>query len=362
MPEILQRVARFLRDKIGWQGLGFVVCLAIIAFAFVVLYFQLRDIVLGEVLDALRGTSRHALLLAGLFVTAGYIILTFYDYFALGTIGRRDVPYRTAALAGFTSYAIGHNVGFSAFSGGAVRYRTYSSAAGLSLVEVAKICFIAGLTFWLGNVAVLGLGFATDPMAASAIDRLPPAFNRAAGVAALMVLVGYVIWVSAKSRHMGRESWNVQLPGGGLTVLQIAIGVVDLSCAAAAMYVLMPAQPSIDFVTLAVIFVSATLLGFASSSPGGLGVFDAAMLVGLTHFDKEDLLGALLLFRLFYYIVPFALALVLVGARELLIDLEWISEHMPVHLEEIGKAEVADGEKESGRQGATKAPARDADR
>ena len=138
MPESLQRVARFLRDKIGWQGLGFVVCLVIIAFAFVVLYFQLRDIVFGEVLDALRNTSRQALLLAGLFVTAGYVILTFYDYFALRTIGRRDVPYRVAALAGFTSYAIGHNVGVSAFSGGAVRYRIYSSASGLSLIEVAK--------------------------------------------------------------------------------------------------------------------------------------------------------------------------------------------------------------------------------
>jgi len=361
MPEILRRVARFLHDKIGWQGLGFAICLGIIVFAFVVLYFQLRDIVFGEVLDALRNTPRQALLLAGLFVTAGYVILTFYDYFALRTIGRPDVPYRIAALAGFTSYAIGHNVGFSAFSGGAVRYRIYSSAAGLSLVEVAKICFIAGLTFWLGNVAMLGLGFATDPTAANAIDRLPPAFNRAVGVAALVVLVAYVMWVSAKPRHMGRESWNVQMPGGGLTVLQIAIGVVDLSCAAAAMYVLMPAQPPIDFITLAVIFVSATLLGFASSSPGGLGVFDAAMLVALTHFDKENLLGALLLFRLFYYIVPFALALVLVGVRELLIDLEWISEHMPPHPEAIEEAGAAARDQESSATAAAKANRRDAE-
>jgi glycosyltransferase 2 family protein len=329
MPKGLRRVGRFLRERIGWQGLGFAVCLAIIVFAFVVLYFQLRDIVFGEVIDAFRNTPRHTLVLAGLFVTAGYVILTFYDYFALRTIGRRDVSYRTAALAGFTSYAIGHNVGFSAFSGGAVRYRIYASAAGLSLIEVAKICFIAGLTFWLGNVAVLGIGFVIDPAAASAIDRLPPTINRVIGAAGLAVLAGYVMWVSVKPRHVGRASWNVQLPGGGLTLLQIVIGVVDLACCAAAMYVLMPASPPIDFPTLAVIFVSATLLGFASHSPGGLGVFDAAMLVALTHFDKEDLLGALLLFRLFYYIVPFALALVLVGARELLIDFEWISEHMP---------------------------------
>ena len=75
------------------------------------------------------------------------------------------MPYRIAALAGFTSYSVGHNVGASVFTGGAVRYRIYS-AWGLDAIEVAKLCFIAGLTFWLGNVTVLGLGFAYHPQAA----------------------------------------------------------------------------------------------------------------------------------------------------------------------------------------------------
>jgi uncharacterized membrane protein YbhN (UPF0104 family) len=82
-----------------------------------------------------------------------------------------------------------------------------------------------------------------------------------------------------------------------------------------------PDQPYIGFVTLAVIFVTATLLGFASHSPGGLGVFDAAMLVALWQYDKEDLLAGLLLFRLLYYIVPFALSLILLGGREVLLSL-----------------------------------------
>ena len=107
------------------------------------------------------------------------------------------------------------------------------------------------------------------------------------------------------------------LPGGPLTLLQIVIGIIDLACCALAMYVLLPDAPHIDFIKLAVIFVSATLLGFASHSPGGLGVFDAAMLVALIEFDKEQLLAGLLLFRLLYYIVPFALSLVILGVREL---------------------------------------------
>jgi uncharacterized membrane protein YbhN (UPF0104 family) len=87
------------------------------------------------------------------------------------------------------------------------------------------------------------------------------------------------------------------------------------------MYMLLPSEPNIGFVTLAVIFVTATLLGFASHAPGGLGVFDATMLVALWEFDKEDLLAGLLLFRLLYYITPFMVALVMLGIRETIIYL-----------------------------------------
>jgi uncharacterized membrane protein YbhN (UPF0104 family) len=134
------------------------------------------------------------------------------------------------------------------------------------------------------------------------------------------MLGAYVAWVWVKPRVIGRDGWQVTLPGGPLTLLQIAIGIVDLACCAAAMYMLVPDEPNLGFVTVAVIFVAATLLGFASHAPGGLGVFDAAMLVALWQFDKEDLLAGLLLFRLLYYIVPFVLSLAVLGAREILLS------------------------------------------
>jgi uncharacterized membrane protein YbhN (UPF0104 family) len=118
---------------------------------------------------------------------------------------------------------------------------------------------------------------------------------------------------------LGRGGWTVQLPNGPTTLLQIGIGILDLACCALAMYMLLPSEPNIGFVTLAVIFVTATLLGFASHAPGGLGVFDATMLVALWEFDKEDLLAGLLLFRLLYYITPFVIALAMLGVRETLI-------------------------------------------
>ena len=319
MLNALRAAARIFNERIGWNRLGFLLSIAIIAIAAVVLYRMLQGIQVEEVVDALRATQTYQIVLAGLFVAAGYFTLTFYDLFALRTIGRSDVPYRVAALAGFTSYSVGHNVGASVFTGGAVRYRIYSQW-GLSAVEVAKICFIAGLTFWLGNATVLGLGIAHVPQAAGAIDQLPAWCNRVAAIAILGVLVAYVVWVWQAPRQIGRSNWQVTLPNGPSTLLQIGIGIVDLGCCAFAMYVLMPDEPHIGFVTLAVIFVSATLLGFASHAPGGIGVFDAAMLIALWQFDREDVLAGLLLFRLVYYVIPFALALLILGVRELILN------------------------------------------
>jgi glycosyltransferase 2 family protein len=316
MLEAIRRAISLLRQKQILHKLGVAISVTVIGIACYVLYHMLRGIDTYEVIEAIKGTETHQIVLAALFVAAGYFTLTFYDLFALRTIGRFDIPYRIAALAGFTSYAVGHNVGASAFTGGAVRYRIYSRY-GLSAIDVAKICFIAGLTFWLGNATVLGLGVAWAPQAATAIDLLPSWVNRTFAFGILAILATYVAWVWRTPRIIGRHNWTVTLPNGPLTLLQIAVGIVDLACCAAAMYMLVPDEPYIGFVTLAVIFVASTLLGFASHSPGGLGVFDAAMLVALWQFDTEDLLAGLLLFRLLYYLVPFAISLVILGGREL---------------------------------------------
>jgi uncharacterized membrane protein YbhN (UPF0104 family) len=316
----LRAFGRFFEQKIGLHRLGVALSIIIIAVAAVVLYRKLHNINLGKVLTAMATVESRDVAIAGLFVALGYFTLTFYDLFALRTIGRKDVPYRVAALAGFTSYSVGHNVGASVFTGGAVRYRIYSGW-GLDAIEVAKICFIAGLTFWLGNITVLGFGFAYHPEAASAIDQLPFWMNRVLGLAALAVLVGYIAWVWKTPRIIGRQNWQVQLPNGPLTLLQILIGIIDLTFCALAMYVLVPNDPHIVFIDVAVIFITATLLGFASHSPGGLGVFDAAMLIALWQYDAEDLLAGLLIFRLLYYILPFTLALITLGIRELVLHM-----------------------------------------
>src|SRR5438309_8640842 len=191
MLEAIRGAATFLRQKQVLHKLGVAVSVTVIAVACYVLYHMLRGIDTVEVIEAIKQTEPSQIALAALFVAAGYFTLTFYDLFAVRAIGRTDIPYRVNALAGFTSYSIGHNVGASVFTGGAVRYRIYS-AWGLNAIDVAKVCFLAGLTFWLGNAAVLGLGIAWHPEAAANIDQLPVWFNRVAAFGILLALVGYV--------------------------------------------------------------------------------------------------------------------------------------------------------------------------
>src|SRR5271170_2494615 len=187
MLKTLRGGAGFCDRTIGWGRIGFALSLTIIVIAVVVLFRILRDLDFEALVDAIEATDWRTLGIAGFFVATGYLTLTFYDLFALRTIGREEVPYWAAVLGSFTSYAVGHNVGASVFSGGAVRYRVYS-AWGLRVVEVTKICFVAGLTFWLGNAAMLGLGVLGAPQPAADFDQLPIWLNRTLALFILALL------------------------------------------------------------------------------------------------------------------------------------------------------------------------------
>ncbi len=315
----LKEVLRAVSRRVNWHHVGIALSLVIITIASVTLFRILRGVDFHKVADAVRDTPAANIAVAAACVAAAYVTLTFYDLFALRTIGHRHVPYRIAALAAFCSYSIGHNVGATVFTGGAIRYRIYS-ARGLSGIDVARMAFVTGLTFWLGNLTVLGLGMSYEPEAASLIDQLPAWLNRVVAVTMLLVIAGYVVWIARKPRRIGSRKWQVVLPGARLTLVQIGIGLLDLGFSACAMYMLTPPNADADFVGIVVTFVLSTLLAFASHSPGGLGVFDASILVGLPQFPPEQLVAALLLFRLLYYIIPFVIALSLMGVREVLIS------------------------------------------
>src|SRR2546426_5722171 len=194
MHRLLTALGRGFKKKIGWKRLGIAASLLIIGLAITHLVHTLKGVDTGVILTALTDIAPHRIALAALCVVGAFCTLTFYDFFALRTIGKTHVPYRIAAMSSFTSYTIGHNIGATVFTGGAIRFRIYSDF-GLTAIDVAKICFLSGLTFWLGNLFVLGCGMAWHPESASAIEPLPPAMNRLLPRGFLGRSRAYFVWV-----------------------------------------------------------------------------------------------------------------------------------------------------------------------
>jgi glycosyltransferase 2 family protein len=311
-----------LQKKLGGsarlKGLGgAVISIAIAVGAIFALTHALKHINYDQVFAIIRGTHFHVIALALTLVTASYGSITLYDWLALHTMGRKDIPYRIAALASFTSYPIAHGIGAVALVSPIIRYRIYSGN-GLGAMGVANVCFLTGLTFWLGNMTALGFSLLYEPAAISVIDHLTPGINRLLALALLGGVGAFVAWSWLFPQNLGKSPWLVRLPSGPLVLLQILVGLLDLTAAAVSMYVLLPAGLDIGLFRLMAVFIAATLLGFASHAPAGLGVFDATILIGLGSESREPLLAALLMFRFLYHFVPLSIALVLFGSVEVL--------------------------------------------
>jgi uncharacterized membrane protein YbhN (UPF0104 family) len=311
----LKVLQRKLGSSARYRGLGVVVSITIAALAIFALMHALKDVNYDEVLAIVKRTDAGVIALALALVVLSYLSLTVYDFLALRTIGRSDVPYSMAALASFTSYPISHGIGAVALVSPVIRYRIYAHSH-LNMVEVANICFLTGLTFWLGNLTALGLSLSCEPGAVSLMDHLPPQATRLVAAVLLLGVLSFLIWSWVAPRRLGPRRWPVRLPSGPMVLLQIGIGIVDLGAAALAMYVLIPGGMDIGFFRLTAVFIAATLLGFASHSPAGLGVFDAAILIGLAGENREALLAVLLTFRFLYHLLPFLLALALLCGVE----------------------------------------------
>jgi glycosyltransferase 2 family protein len=305
--------ARARRGSI-WQMLAIALSLAIATFSIYVLGRAVSAVSLSALRQAIAATSAEQIASAAFLTVWSFLALTGYDGLALRQLNAR-VPYKTTALASFTSYAISFTLGFPLITSGTVRYWIYSQA-GLTASKVASLTMIAGVTFWFGMVFVLGAGLAFHASAISAINHLYPLINALIGVSLLGAILAYLVWVTIRHRIVSIKGFQLELPGLGLSLGQIALGVIDQCAAAGVLYVLLPSHAEMDFFTFAAIYVFACTLGVLSNAPGGIGVFEATMLKAVPVASEEALLASLVLFRVIYYLVPFLFALAFLGAHE----------------------------------------------
>lgn len=301
------------RRRFAW--LGTAASLMLFALALTVLWHLVSTIDPAKLRVAFATASLGQIGLAVLFSASSYALLTAYDALALRQL-RLAIPYRTTALASFTSYAASFNLGFPLLTGATVRYWIYGPK-GLSAGKVASLTIVAGLTFWLGMGAVLGWSLVREADAVAPLAHASIGLIRTIGLTAVLVVAAYLVWVSLARRSMRLQGWNLELPGFRLSLGQVLIGAADVCAAAAVLFVLLP-DGAMSFGPFLAIYVFAAMLGIASHAPGGLGVFDATVLLALSSLPKEGVVGALLLFRVCYYLVPFVLALACLGGYKVL--------------------------------------------
>ena len=275
----------------------------------------LRDYHYHDVLVALRVLPRYRVALALALTTCGYVILVGYDLLAFRFVHHR-VPFPRVALGSFVSCALGNNLGNILVTGAAVRYWLYGSL-GLSAAELTQVVLFCSLGFWLGFLFLGALLFVGDPVLLPPALHLPGATTRPMGIAFLVLLAAYAGLVMTRRTPLRIGAWRFPLPSPALTLGQLFITTLDLTTMGTALWVLLPPAPDLSYPRFLAIFLLALVSGAASQVPGGVGIFEAVVLLLLSPRDPPpDLAAALLVFRATYFILPLFVAAGTIGIRE----------------------------------------------
>jgi len=275
----------------------------------------LHDVSYRGLIDSLAAMSSWVIV-AVLAATAVDFVVLFANDFGALRYARAAPPVTSTLLASFCGYALGNFIGLGALSGGAVRYRIYR-AVGVSPGKIARITIYIATAFGIGAAETIGLGLALRAHEVAQLYGIPYESLRLIAVLILAATAAVLIACA-----FGRQSFRlgpvtIELPSSGLVLVQIAVTMVDIVVASGMLWLLLPAT-GVDFVAFVVIFTAALSLGVLSHMPGGIGVFDAAVLYAVgTQGSPGAVAAALVTYRAIYFLLPFAIAAVLLAASEL---------------------------------------------
>ncbi|MFT3906921.1 MAG: bifunctional lysylphosphatidylglycerol flippase/synthetase MprF [Steroidobacteraceae bacterium] len=306
--------------ELARRGLRWITPLiSIAAFALVawVLHRELADYHVRDILAQMRSVPASTLLAAVVLTALSYLVLTGFDWLGVQYAGK-PLPYGRTALTAFIAYAFGHNLNLAAFTGAAVRYRMYSSQ-GYTTLDVAMVVSFCALTSAIGLSVVSGVALLTATAGTTAL-HLGHFWAQIVGLLLIGWVLVYQLWSMSANAPLAIGSWTLRPPGGRLSLPQLLLGVADLNICAGVLWLMLPSSVALDFPTFAGVFAIAVVGGLLSQLPGGIGVFEAILLVALPQLPAPQLLGALLAYRVVYYLVPLALAALCFAAHEIYVQ------------------------------------------
>ncbi|MBQ8293916.1 MAG: UPF0104 family protein [Alphaproteobacteria bacterium] len=311
------KAKRLFKKAISYAGIFFFILAA------GMLWWQLRDYSLRDIAHAILDIPFTNLILACVACMLGYLALSLYDYLALNYVGGR-VSWWKWMLAGMLGFAISNNAGHAVVSGGAIRYRLYTRWR-IRGGDIVKMLTISGFTYFLGASAIVVIGYFLVPR-----DMFQNSIGASMGVnalfiiclAALLAYFAMTIFFHKKSVKIGQIRF--QVPSTKMAFTQTVLGITDSVLAGLVLYFCMTPFVNIPFGTFIGLFVIAQSMGVFSQVPGGIGVFESVFMLALPDtVDKASIFGALLAYRIIYYVLP------LIGAGSLFFIYErWLRARM----------------------------------
>ncbi len=275
---------------------------AAVLIAAVLLHRTLSNYSAADLAAAIAMVPWARLAAAAGFAAASYLALTGFDYLALRYAGR-PLAYRRAALASFTSLSLGHNIGFAALSSGAVRYRFYSRW-GLDALDVGKVILFCGTTVGLGMMTLGGVALVAMSGTAAELTRLGLGTVLGLGAANLVLVGAYLLLAGLRHEPFRVRRWRIEMPGFRLALAQVAIGAANFAFVAACLHQATSAVADVPFFGVASVYIIANATALVAHVPGGWGVIETVVMRLL---PGADVIGAVLVFRIVYYLVPLAL-------------------------------------------------------
>lgn len=276
------------------------------------LYKELRSISLEDVIDSLLAITLKQWLLSASCAFLSYMSLAGYDRIALKHL-RKKISWIFISLCSFTAYALSHNIGASVISGAVVRYRAYSSK-GLTGTEVAVLVGFCSFTFALGTLILSAIVLLIEPDLLHRFSNdIPDGLAIGAGILSLVVVALYVFgsWMQLPPLRIGSK-FQLSYPRLSVVWLQLLIAPLELIGAAGIIYFALPELNHPGFLIVLGIFLISFSAALISNAPGGLGVLEFLFITGLPDLNPADVLAALIVFRLLYLLIPFAISLIVV--------------------------------------------------
>ncbi len=290
--------------------LGFIILSA----AVWVLHRELQAIHYQQLRAAVASLSGLQILAALALTSVNFLVLSGCDQLAFAYL-RSPVNRWRVSVVSMISYALSNSVGFALLSGTSIRHRFYTRW-GVKTADLSRLVMFVATIPWLGLLSVGGFSLLANPQTYQAAGALLTAGGRGLGVVLLVPVLGYLALSVLRRRPVRLHGFEFRIPSPSLVCGQWLVSVLDWTLAAAVLYSLLPAGGP-DFGLVLGAFVAAQMLGLVSHVPGGLGVFEGTMLLLLGGaLPVDELLAALVLYRLVYYVLPLAAALILVLVDE----------------------------------------------